>query len=261
MPFMIVMRAAGDGRGDRLGHRRRTGVVVFAGEERHLALPRVDPLDLLARVPVEAVVVHVPGVDARPALRVVPPVLALRDLGARRCVEPERVARAELAAMDRRVMEEVVVAPRRVRRRLEADDAGQLALVVGGDLERDRAAHRAAHHHRPLELERLPHRADELEVALRRQPVPREPPLVGRRRTPVIRQVERDDAEPPRDLGVVQHVPPLPAVGARSVQAEERDTLSRLLEEDPVARAERAHLDVAADDRFVLRHFGLLTRA
>jgi hypothetical protein len=42
--------------------------------------------------------------------------------------------------------------------------------------------------------------------------------------------------EPPRDLGVVQDVAPLPAVGAGGVQAEDRNPLPRLLEEDPVGR-------------------------
>ena len=63
----------------------------------------------------------------------------------------------------------------------------------------------------------------------------------------MIRQVERDHAEPPRDFGVVEHVAPLPAGRPRGVQAEERNALPRFLEEDPVAGAERVAAAILMD--------------
>src|SRR5207237_5694290 len=71
-----------------------------------------------------------------------------------------------------------------------------------------------------------------------------------RRRAAVIRQVKRDDAKAAGDFGIVQHMAPLPAIGARGVQAEERNAIACLLEED--AAGVGAH--VAPDDGFVLRH-------
>src|SRR5262249_8987672 len=194
--------------------------VVLAGEERHLAAARVDPLDVLARVPVEAVVVDVAGIDAGSALAVVPPVLALGDLRARRRAQSERVARAELAAVHGRLVKELVVAPGPLRGRFEPDDAGEPALIFRGDLEADRSAHRAAHDHWPFELQRLPYRADHGEVAARRQAVLREPPPVRRRRSAVIRQVEREGAETPRDLGGGQPGAPPAAVGAGGAEGQ-----------------------------------------
>src|SRR5436309_2627042 len=102
MPCMMVMRQPGI---------EAATASVLAGEQRYAAFTRIDALHVLARVPVEAVVVHVARVDARPALAVIPPVLALRFLWALRRAQPVRVARAQLTAVDRRMVEEVVVAP------------------------------------------------------------------------------------------------------------------------------------------------------
>ena len=93
------------------------------------------------------------------------------------------------------MMQQLVVAPGRVGRAFEPDDPGELVLVLSRDLEHDRAAHRAAHDHRPFEPEREPHRADHREIARRGEPVFLQPPAVRRRRAAVIRQVEGDDAE------------------------------------------------------------------
>ena len=60
----------------RLAHFRRAGIIVLAGQEHDLAAVGVDPLDVLAPVPVVRVEMHVALINARAALAVVPPVLA-----------------------------------------------------------------------------------------------------------------------------------------------------------------------------------------
>src|ERR1700694_5569990 len=91
--------AARDRSGHRLGHRRSAGVVVLASEQRHAALAGIDALDVLARVPVEAVVMDVAGIDTGTALAVIPPVLALRCFGTGRRAQPGCIARAKLPAL------------------------------------------------------------------------------------------------------------------------------------------------------------------
>jgi hypothetical protein len=76
------------------------------------------------------------------------------------------VGRRQLTTVDRGVMEERVVASWRVRRRLQADHAAKLVLVLRGHLDDDRAAHRATHDHGPLEPEAEPHGADGFEVVV-----------------------------------------------------------------------------------------------
>jgi hypothetical protein len=49
----------GDGRGHRLTHRRRAGIVVFASEQRHLAAVCIDVLDVVTTIPIYAVEVDV----------------------------------------------------------------------------------------------------------------------------------------------------------------------------------------------------------
>jgi len=48
----------------------------------------------------------------------------------------------------------------------------------------------------------------------------------------VVRQVEGNDPEAIRHLGVVEQVTILPAVGTGRVQAQQRDAATRLLDED-----------------------------
>ena len=210
---------ARNARRDLLGHLRRARVVVLAGEQRDLAAVGVDALDVFAAVPVVAVEMDVALINARPRLAVVPPVLAPAPLRAGRRVEAVGVARGELAAVDRRMMQQFVVAPRRVGRAFQPDDSRKLVLKFRRDLQHDRAAHRAAHHHRPLEAELEPHRADHRQIALRGEAILLQPPAVRRRRAAVIRQIERDDAEAVGHLLVVEHMAVLPRVRARGVQA------------------------------------------
>jgi hypothetical protein len=53
----------------------------------------------------------------------------------------------------------------------------------------------------------------------------------------VIGQVERDDAEAPDQLAVIEQVAILSAVGARRVQAKQRPSGARLLDENAVRGA------------------------
>jgi hypothetical protein len=154
----------GNGRGHRLTHRRRAGIVVFASEQRHLAAVGVNALDVIATIPIHAVEVDVALIDAGPGLAVVPPVFAPRCFWAERRVEAVGVARRQLTAVDGRMMKQLVVAPGGVGRAFEPDDPGEFVLVLGGNLERDRAPHRAAHDDRPFEPEREPYRADHFKI-------------------------------------------------------------------------------------------------
>ena len=63
------------------------------------------------------------------------------------------------------------------------------------------------------------------------------------------RHVEGDDAKIPRELFIGQQMPPLPAIGARGVQADQRNARAVLLEIDAVHLAADLDVDVAADHR------------
>ena len=73
--------------------------------------------------------------------------------------------------------------------------------------------------------------------------------------------VEGDDAEAPADLGIVEEMAELPAVGAGGVQAQQRRAAARLLDEDAVRPAVDVDGGVAAEDGFELRHPALPSRA
>ena len=66
----------------------------------------------------------------------------------------------------------------------------------------------------------------------------------------MIREVERDDTESLRDVRVVEQVPILTTVRTGGVQAQQRHTLPRFLEEDSIVEVVVAKLQVSADDRF-----------
>src|SRR5262245_826555 len=146
------------------------------------------------------------------------------------------------------MVEEFVVTSGRERRALEADDPAQLALIVGRELEHDRTAHRAAGDNRTFEIERLPDRANEGDVSLRRQPVLLEPPALWRIRAAVIRQVKRDDSKVRRDRFVGHQVTVLTAVSAGGMKTEKRNALPRFLEVDAVARLINLEVQVPTDD-------------
>src|SRR5688500_19998102 len=96
---------------------------------------------------------HVSGIHARPRLTILPPVLARVPFRAVWRAQSVGVARHQLASMNRRVMQVIVVAPWRVRGALETDHATKLTGEIGRELEDDRAPHRATDDDRPLEAE------------------------------------------------------------------------------------------------------------
>lgn len=148
------------------------------------------------------------------------------------------------------MVQELVVAAGRECGAFDADDPAQLALIVGGQFEHDRAAHRAPGDDRTIQVERVPESADERNVALRRQPVLFQPPAIGRIRAAVIREVEGDHSEVRRDRLVQQEMPELPAVGAGGVKTEQRYALPCLFEVDAIAFALDVEVQVPTDDRF-----------
>src|SRR5881296_2609248 len=99
---------------------------------------------------------NVTGVHAGPRLAVVPPVFARTGFGAHRRTKAIGVARGQLATVNCRVMKILVVAARRVRRAFESDDPAQLMLVLGRELQHDRAAHRAAENDGTGQIESRP---------------------------------------------------------------------------------------------------------
>src|SRR5438105_8404584 len=107
---------------------------VCSSDLRHFADTRIDPLQIAAAVPVDAVEMDVARVDARTRLAVVPPVFAGAGFRTRRRAEPIRVARDKFSAVNRRMMQKIVVPSRRVRRGLETDDAAELVRAVGREL-------------------------------------------------------------------------------------------------------------------------------
>src|SRR5882724_5650422 len=63
------------------------------------------------------------------------------------------------------------------------------------------------------------------------------------------RQVENNDAETARDLGIVQQRAILPSVGAGGVQADQRDALPCFLEVEAMRPAVQVESQVTADGR------------
>ena len=200
-------------------------------------------------------------IDAGTGLAVVPPVLAAVHFRAGGRVETVGVARAQFPAMDRGMMEKFVVTARCIGRAFQADDAADLVLIFRRHLQHDRSAHRASKHHRPIEPERKPHGSDDAEIGFGRETKFLQPPAVGRRRTSVIRHVERHDPKTVGDRLVVHHVAELPAVIARGVQTEQRDSGAGFLDKNPVTFSGDIDGRVAAGDRFEFRHGALPSRA
>jgi hypothetical protein len=62
------------------------------------------------------------------------------------------------------------------------------------------------------------------------------------------------DAEPAGDLGVIEDVAELAAVGAGRVQADQRPPRPRLLVEDAVAAPAAVQVEIAADHRLKIGH-------
>src|SRR5208282_2339564 len=116
------------------------------------------------------------------------------------------------------------------------------------EMEHQAAADRAAHHDRPLELERAAEGTHDLGIARRGEAVLRALPPVWRMRLAVPRHVEGQHAIVPGDLRVAHEVPPLPPVGTRRMQADERYAGAAFLEIDAVRAPADLHARITAEN-------------
>ena len=73
------------------------------------------------------------------------------------------------------------------------------------------------------------------------------------------RHVEGDDAVVGRDTRIVEEAAELAPVGARGVQAQQRNARPRLLEIEAMRAAEQVEIEVAAGDRLDARPFAALS--
>ena len=217
----------------------------------------------VAVVGVLAVEVQVAAEHARAALQIGPerlPAMDFRRLGRDEAGDHRG---ADLAAVDVRAVQPRRVVPRRlVVGRLDPDQGAEPPGVTGGDVEDDPPADRAAHQHRPVELQRVGHGQDRVGIGVGGEPVLLVLVARRRKRLAVPRHVEGDRAVVVGHRLVQHQMAVLPAVGAGGVQAEKRYPLPRLLEVEPARPAAELQRGVAAGDRLVLmRHRRLPFRA
>ena len=135
-----------------------------------------------------------------------------------------------------------------VRRRLQANERTQLARVLEREIEHDAPADRAAHDHRPLELQLARDGHDHGRVRPGGEAVVLALPAFRRRRLAVPRHVERDDAPVAQEFCVIEHRAPLAAVGAGGMEAKKRDAGASLLVIDAMHAPVERDVRVAADD-------------
>ena len=62
--------------GGGLGHFGCCEIIIFTGEERHLAFVCINSLNGFSSIPIYAIVIHVAFIDAGAALAVIPPIFA-----------------------------------------------------------------------------------------------------------------------------------------------------------------------------------------
>ena len=70
----------------------------------------------------------------------------------------------------------------------------------------------------------------------------------------MIRHVERDHADPAGDVGIIENMAPLPAVGPGRVQAQERHPFASLFVVDTILDARMFNPDIAAANSLKPRH-------
>src|SRR5579863_4379959 len=73
----------------------------------------------------------------------------------------------------------------------------------------------------------------------------------------MARQIESDDTEALRDVGIAELVAIFATVGARGVEADQRNALARLFIIDAIFLPRMGDVDVAPNDRIGLSHFRL----
>ena len=239
------------------GARQRRGraPVVLARQHVHRSASGVDRGGLVPEVVLFGVEREVAAEHAGRSLRVAPADLAPARLGAARAGEPDHERGLQLVR-HARVVEQLEPARLGARRALHGEHRAAQARPMAREVERDVAAHRAAHEHRALERELGGEALDELEEEGEREPVRLLPPAraVGRERLAVVRKIPGDHAEALREPRVLEQMPPLPAVRASGVLAEERHTRTGLLEVHGVARARDRQVEVAPDSPREPRH-------
>ena len=186
---------------------------------------------------------------AGPALQVMPQRFPAVVVRRGRSDQPRDHAGRHLAAVHVAAMQPVHVVIRRdIRRGLKPDDGTEALGVLVREIEHDTAADRAAHHHGLVELQRVGDLEDHPHVVARGELVLLVLVAFGRRGFPVPRHVEHDDAIVVGDALVVEQPAILPSVGARGVQAKQRNALARLLDVEPVRPSEQVEVEIAPDD-------------
>ncbi len=117
------------------------------------------------------------------------------------------------------------------------------------EVENEAAADRAAHDDGSREIECIANVDHHPRIALGGELVLLGLEADGRQRFAVPRHVEHDDAVVSRDHRVVEEVAELAAIGARGVQADERDATPGFLDVESVRTARQREMAIAADDR------------
>ena len=132
---------------------------------------------------------------------------------------------------------------------LEPDDRAELVRMMHREIGREMAADRAPHVDGAVEFKFARERGDELQQKIFGEFVFAAPPFdAGRRhRFGVVGQVVRDHAEVALQLGVFEQMTPLPAIRARGMLQQQRNSAPRFLEVDAILDAVNAYIDVAAD--------------
>ena len=247
-PSMMVASAPSMRRASSRVIVGRAGVVVLARQQVERAFGGVDLGHAAAHVAVGGVEVQVAFEHAGAALHVVPDRLPAVGLGRRRGDEPRDHAAAHLAAVHVRAVQPVeVVIGLGMRAGLQPDQGAETRGMLQRQVQHDAPADGAAHRHRLVERERIDHGHDGVDVGARCQLVLGLVPARRRRGLAVPGQVEGDDAELGKRLGVVEEAAVLPAVGARRVQAQQRDAGAGLLDIEPVRLALDVEAQIAAD--------------
>ena len=245
--------------------------VVFAAQEVDLNLRGRDLLRLSGQVVLDVVVIEIARVDPGTGLAVDPPGFApVRLWSLWRC-DPVHTDSRVFVADTRMVVRVVVVilrlalTDRRLRlghcrtrdarrppagdRRIDADNCAKIARMIKGQIRSEIAADRASHVDWPVGLQDLRNRDDGIHDQFPRQAILLLPPLHACRRNglAVERQVVGNHPELLLQVGILEHVPPLPAVRSRRVLQHNRDALPRFFVVDTVLHPLNPDVDVAPD--------------
>src|SRR6202521_594999 len=143
---------------------------------------------------------------------------------------------------------------RRIVTGLDRDERTEVVAVALRQVQTDVAAHRTAHHHRPLQAKLAAKRHHEVGVEFGGELVFLFPPALGRNRLAVARQIECDHVEALADLRIVELMAPFARIGARGMQADQRDAMAGFLVENPVFLALERNVNVVSGYRLYFCH-------